>query len=66
LFRHISRDLDARKICGFPSMYTMLCALKKAKITSHGKLIDYRQAIDRSQECMVTFASAYWYRGNVR
>ncbi len=60
LFDHIAEDSDARRICGFPTMYTMLSVLKKAGQSLRGDLIEYRQAVDPASDCIVSFASAYW------
>lgn len=60
LFAHIAEDLDARRICGFPTLYTMLSAVKKSGKNLQGDLIEYRQAADPQNDCVVTFASAYW------
>lgn len=60
LFDHIAEDLDARRICGFPTMFTMLSALKRSGTNLVGDLIEYRQAADPTNDCVVTFASAYW------
>lgn len=60
LFAHMAEDLDARRICGFPSLYVMLAALRGAGAELRGHLIDYRQAVDTKSDCIVTFASAAW------
>ena len=60
LFGHIAADLDQRRICGFPSIYTMLSALRLAGISVRGHLIEYRQAVEPRSDCVVTFASAIW------
>ncbi|MFN8392421.1 MAG: AmmeMemoRadiSam system protein B [Bdellovibrionota bacterium] len=63
LFAHMAEDCDKRRICGFPSMYTMLAAMRRAGIQLHGHFIEYRQAVDRQSDCVVTFASACWTVG---
>ena len=60
LFEHIAEDLDARRICGFPSIYTMLAAMRRAGISVRGHQVDYRQAVEPTSDCVVTFASACW------
>lgn len=60
LFEHIQEDKDARRICGFPSMYVMLAALRRAGVRVKGELVEYRQAVDPVTDCIVTFASACW------
>lgn len=60
LFSHIAEDGDARRICGFPTLYTMLSVLKRAGIVPRGTLFEYRQAVDEASDCIVSFASAAW------
>ncbi|MCB0360882.1 MAG: MEMO1 family protein, partial [Bdellovibrionales bacterium] len=60
LYSHVESDHDARRICGFPSLYTMFAAMRRAEIRTRGKLIDYRQAVDPISDCIVTFASMHW------
>lgn len=60
LFEHIQEDRDARRICGFPSIYVMLAALRRADVRVTGELVEYRQAVDPATDCIVTFASACW------
>ncbi|MCB0345982.1 MAG: AmmeMemoRadiSam system protein B [Bdellovibrionales bacterium] len=60
LFHHIAEDNDARRICGFPSMYTMFAALRRCGIASDGTCLEYRQAVDNVSDCIVTFATAAW------
>ena len=59
LFDHMAEDRDQRRICGYPSMYTMLASIKRAGINTTGELIEYRQAVDHQSDCLVSFASAY-------
>lgn len=61
LLSHIAADLDSRRICGFPSLYVMFAALRQAGISVRGSLIEYRQAVDRTSDCIVSFASAAWF-----
>ncbi len=60
LFGHMAEDLDKRRICGFPSLYTTLAALRLAGIQVEGRLVEYRQSLDPASDCIVTFASACW------
>ena len=62
LFEHIASDQDKRRICGFPSIYTMLASMKRAGISTTGHLIDYQQAVDSKTDCVVSFAAAAWTR----
>ncbi len=61
LFLHVQEDGDQRRLCGFPSMFTMLATLRRAGIVVRGKLIEYRQAVEPKSDCVVTFASACWF-----
>ena len=56
LFRHVAEDLDARRICGFPTMYTILDAMERLSISLSGDVVDYSQAVDYTTDCAVTFA----------
>ena len=56
LFRHICEDGDARRICGFPTMYTVLDLLERTGQRTSTELISYEQAVDYPGECAVTFA----------
>ena len=60
LFAHICEDGDQRRVCGYPSLYTMLATMKAAGISARGHCLDYRQAVDSKRECIVSFASAAW------
>lgn len=61
LFAHIAEDLDRRRICGFPSLYTKLAAMKAAGMHCTGRLNEYRQAVEPRTDCVVTFASISWF-----
>ena len=56
LFSHIHEDQDARRICGFPTMYLTLDLFSRLGIQPRAELIDYRQAVDYKRDCAVTFA----------
>jgi MEMO1 family protein len=57
MFSHIASDLDARKICGFPTMYTLLDLFERLGISYKTDFLDYHQAVDYDSGCAVTFAS---------
>jgi AmmeMemoRadiSam system protein B len=57
-FRHVMRDRDARRICGFTPIY-LLCALMAAEGCT-GELLRYTQWVDTDQSSSVTFASAVY------
>lgn len=61
LFAHIAEDRDARKICGFPTLYTVVDALDRLGIRYTTELFDYRQAVDYTADCAVTFAGLGMY-----
>lgn len=56
LFEHIVKDQDARKICGFPTMYTILDLYERLGLKLSGEILDYQQAVDFKTDCAVTFA----------
>lgn len=62
LFEHIAEDNDARRICGFPTMYTVLDVLERLNFKYQARLFDYRQAVDYEAECAVTFAGMGFYQ----
>jgi AmmeMemoRadiSam system protein B len=61
LFNHIAEDNDARKICGFPTMYTILDIVERLHWKLDCTVYDYQQAIDYSSDCAVTFAALGLY-----
>ncbi|MBX7142986.1 MAG: AmmeMemoRadiSam system protein B [Oligoflexia bacterium] len=61
LFQHIAEDKDRRRICGFPTMYTLLDLLDRLGLRYGTQLFDYRQAIDYDRQCAVTFAGMGFY-----
>jgi AmmeMemoRadiSam system protein B len=61
LFSHIALDNDARKICGFPTMYTILDVAERLHWKLNCKVFDYQQAVDYSSDCAVTFAALGLY-----
>jgi AmmeMemoRadiSam system protein B len=56
LFSHIAEDGDARRMCGFPTMYTILDLLRGLGISAQSGFESYAQAVDYSAGCAVTFA----------
>lgn len=61
LWGHVAEDNDARRICGFPTMYTVLDVLDRLKLDTSSELYDYRQAVDYPSDCAVTFAGMGLY-----
>ena len=62
VWNHLAEDGDARKICGFPTVYTVLDVFDRLGIKFEGKIFDYRQAVDVPAGCAVTFASVGMYQ----
>ncbi len=56
LFDHIAEDGDKRRICGFPTMYTVIDLFDRLGVSYKSEIIDYRQAVDKRTDCCVTFA----------
>jgi AmmeMemoRadiSam system protein B len=61
LFDHIAEDRDARRICGFPTMYTVIDVCDRLGVKYSAELFDYSQAVDYDTECAVTFAGLGLY-----
>jgi AmmeMemoRadiSam system protein B len=61
LFDHISEDGDARRVCGFPTMYTILDVFSRTGMSYGCEIINYEQAVDMRTDCAVTFAGAAMY-----
>lgn len=62
LWNHLAEDRDCRRICGFPTTYTVMDTLDRLKIGYKTMIYDYQQAVDRPAGCMVTFAAGGIYR----
>ena len=65
LWEHIASDNDQRRICGFPTMYTILDLFDRLQLTYSATLYDYRQAVDYSTGCAVTFAGIGLYARHI-
>ena len=61
LFHHMAEDQNARRVCGFPSLYTMIDLMDRLGWRYNAQEFDYRQAVDRSTDCAVTFAGVGLY-----
>jgi len=61
LFDHIAQDNDARRICGFPTMYLVLDLLERLAIRTRTEIFEYRQAVNYATDCAVTFAGVGMY-----
>lgn len=62
LFQHIAEDDDARRVCGFPTMYTLLDLMKRLDTPYQAHLNCYNQAVDASAGCCVSFAGMSFYK----
>jgi AmmeMemoRadiSam system protein B len=56
LFAHVAEDGDARRICGFPTMHTILDVLQRLSRPGSCYARSYQQAVDYPSGCAVTFA----------
>jgi hypothetical protein len=56
-FSSISREKDRRRICGLPSIYSMLRVLDAGE----GRLLKYGQAFTPETHSVVSFASLAFY-----
>lgn len=63
LFAHMAKDQDARRMCGFPTLYTVLDLYQRLNKKIWIKTIDYRQAVDYGTQTCVTFSGALGYDG---
>jgi hypothetical protein len=52
-FRLIHEERDSRRVCGFPTLYTMMSALD----VKQGKLLYYDQSFEKDTNSVVSFAS---------
>jgi AmmeMemoRadiSam system protein B len=62
LFGHVCEDGDARRICGFPTMYTIMDVLERTGNSYQCDVISYDQAVDYKSDCAVTYAGAAMYK----
>ena len=61
VFNSITKDMDARKVCGLSSIYTTLALLEKEDIKSVEDYM-YAQATDKKNQLMVSFFSMGFYK----
>lgn len=61
LFDHVAEDGDKRRICGFPTMYTILDVMERLDWKCKSVISDYDQAVNYYNDCAVTFASMGMY-----
>lgn len=58
LFSHVAEDLDARRLCGFPTMYLMTDLLNRLGVSTTPSILDYQVAFDPTSDTCVTFGAA--------
>jgi len=61
LWNHIAEDYDARRMCGFPTMYLILDLLERLGVATTGELFSYDQSVSYENECAVSFAGLGLY-----
>ena len=61
LAAHIAEDGDQRRVCGFPTIYTLLDVLKRLGLRCRTEVFDYSQAVDYPNDCAVTCAGIGMY-----
>ncbi len=59
---HLSEDLDARRICGYPSLFTIFSLFESIGRKIEGELVSYHQAVEENSDTIVTFSSMNWYQ----
>ena len=62
LFDHIAHYLDARRVCGFPTMYVVLDVLRRLGLSTVCDVVAYDQAVEYGSDCGVTFAGISIYQ----
>ncbi len=62
LWSHVAEDSDARRICGFPTMYLLLDVFARLGVKYSAEQFDYQQAVDYPTDCAVTFAGMGMYQ----
>jgi len=61
LFETVMADSDATRICGFPTMYTVVDLFDRLDLRYDFRLISYEQSVDLENDRCVTFAGAGFY-----
>lgn len=61
LWANIQKDNNARRVCGYSSLYTLLDLFERLGKSYSSELIEYRQAVDLNRDCAVTFAGLAMY-----
>jgi len=58
---HLAEDKDARRICGYPSLFTIFSLFEDLGKKIQGELLSYHQAVEEVSDTIVTFSSMRWY-----
>jgi len=58
---HLAEDMDARRICGYPSLFTIFSLFEALDRKIQGELLSYHQAVEETSDTIVTFSSMRWY-----
>lgn len=61
MYEHVASDNDQRRICGFPTMYSIIDICDRLGLKYKAQVFDYRQAVDYQSDCAVTFAGLGLY-----
>lgn len=61
LFGHMAEDCDARRMCGFPTVYTLMDVIDRLGWRTRCNTVKYEQAVDYRSDCAVTFAGMAIY-----
>ena len=61
LFQHIVSDHDARRMCGFPSLYLILDVFERLGLSLRMKTSVYDQSVDLARGCCVTYSGMSFY-----
>lgn len=61
LFEHIASDQDARRMCGFPSLYLIMDALERLGVRYQAGSCFYDKSVDMTSGCCVTYAGMSLY-----
>lgn len=57
LFEHICKTKDARRVCGFPTLYSLLHIFELIELKIRLKKLSYYQAVNEEKTCCVTFSA---------
>lgn len=61
LRQHVIADQDRRRICGFPTIFTLLTLLRRLSVSYAGSVYRYQQAVNYETDCAVSFCGMGLY-----